>query len=229
MLRSIACLLTLFVLGPTAFGADISDAKNDFRVTIPEGWTSETQTDSTLALVVSSPRKAETGGNCNVVAEAIDGTRALSQSEVEKLFLADFKEDDWKAAIGNMKGLKSTTIEKWGERAQRGRKVLFIKATLLVDFDGVEFTLAQLQDFHVIPGRVYAVTCAVLAAGYDREASDFEAIMASFVPAPELTIAAVQPGAPLSFGSNPRFAAGQRATSMAGIAIEASAARAGRR
>jgi len=89
-----------------------------------------------------------------------------------------------------VKQIKSTTIDNWGERTQRGRKVFFVKATSEVEVPGVSLVVTQLLDLHPTPGTVFAVTCTALAAGFAREEKDFETVMTSFEPLPDMTVAA---------------------------------------
>lgn len=202
MLRTLSCALATVILAATfALAGEITDVDNTFRFTVPEGWTKEAPPIPTLALVVVSPRRPETGGNCNVVAAPDETTKSMSQSELESLVSGQINEKFWKDAIGGVEGAKSTTIDKWGDKTQRGRKVFYVKATSDYVIAGHALTVTQVMDLHAIPGRTYAVTCTALADGFAREASDFESIMASFEPTPELTVAAVRGRAPSSIAS----------------------------
>lgn len=194
MLRLMGCAIAamVFVITSSTQAGEFSDRNNTFRLTAPDGWATEPPSIPTLSLAIASPRKPETGGNCNVVVAPVDATRSISQTEAEAQFFAQLKESDWKTAVAAIRGHKSSTIETWEERTHRGRKALHIKSTSTFGIDGDELTITQVQDFHPIPGRLYAVTCTALAAGFEQEANDFAAIMASFEPLPDMTVGAVR-------------------------------------
>jgi hypothetical protein len=197
MLRALACALAMLALMETAAVAEeVSDANNTFRLTIPDGWTKVPPPFAGVALIVASPRIEETGGSCNVIIAEVEETRSMTQAEAEALAIAAFTEEAWKAEIASIRFVKSVTIEQSGVKEHRGRKAFFVRAIVDFDLNGTVVSFKNLQDFHVIPGRMYAVTCASLAAAYDQEAADLETIMASFEPIPSMTVAGTRARAP---------------------------------
>jgi len=228
MLRTaIYVFAALTLVAASALAAEITDVNNTFRFTVPEGWTQEPPPMPALTVVVVSPRRPETGGNCNVVAGQDEATKSMSQSEVEAQAAAQINEEFWKGGISAVRGVKSTTIEKWGDKTQRGRKVFYMKATTDFAIGDVAFIVTQVIDLHPLPGRTYVVTCTARAEGFAREESDFESIMASFEPTPEMTVAAVRDRTPVTSVIGRSQAMARNAATLAADSVNAGAARAG--
>jgi hypothetical protein len=207
MFRFTTCAAAAFVLAATALAGEVTDPSNTFRMTTPDGWTSDTPPTPAVAVVVISPRRNETGGNCNVVSAADESTKKLSQAEVEAMFDGKINGDFWKASLGMARGIKSTTIEKWGDKTQRGRKVFYMRSTSDFVVGDRALTVTQLADFHVVPGRIYIVTCTAAAQSIAREETDFAAIMESFEPVPDILVSSLRPRRPMPFAANVRPAA----------------------
>lgn len=184
--------LTAFALAANAAAGELSDTDRRFRLTAPDGWTTQPTPGEPIALVIASPRIGETRGNCNVFA-AKNELGGKSQGEVDK-FANDMVNNEafWKAAIGSVPVFKSTTIDKFGARETDGRKVFFVKATSRAESGGTSLTVTQLQDMHPTPGMTFAVTCTVLADKFASEETDFAAIMTSFKPSLGLMVGWMQ-------------------------------------
>ncbi|MEQ1864145.1 MAG: hypothetical protein ABL996_05775 [Micropepsaceae bacterium] len=198
MLRTFACAAVALSLAASAFAGELNDPNNRFRITVPDGWTTEPKPDiDIVALIVGSPRKAETRGNCNVVI-APNQLTGLTQEQIDQQLSAVVSADFWKATLAKVKEIKSTTIDDWGIREQRGRKVYYVKATSEASAIASLF-VTQLMDLYTMPGQSFAVTCTARKEFFEREAADFAAIMASFEPLPDLTVASVRmPRMPVS-------------------------------
>lgn len=208
MFRFTTSAVAAFILvATTAAAGDFTDPNNTFRLTTPDGWTTETPPIQTVAVVVISPRRAETGGNCNVVTAADESTKKLSQSEVEALFAGRINGEFWKSSLAMAPGFKSTTIEKWGDKTQRGRKLFYMRSTSDIAVGDRALTVTQLADFHVVPGRFYIVTCTAIAQAIAREETDFAAILASFEPIADILVSSLRPRGPMPFAANVRPAA----------------------
>lgn len=231
MLRITACAIAVFTLtGTAALAGEFTDANNTFRLTKPDSWTTETPPIDGLAVVIVSPRRVETGANCNVVVVPVEATKSMTQTEIEAEISGQFTEEAWMSGIKSVKGFKSTKVEKLGERAQHGRKVFFVKATSEFSIGSETIAVTQLQDFHAIPGRAYVVTCTARATGFEIEASDFEMIMTSFEPIPYMTVAAGRTSAPASVANPSRAPMVLRAaTNASAVSFEAGAVRTHRR
>jgi hypothetical protein len=189
MLRSLIVVAVAAALAAPAVAREFSDAGGRFRLVAPDGWTSEGQAPQPIALVIASPRKAETRGNCNIAVNP-SGMSGKSQAQVnDEADAALNNEAFWKATLASVTFFKSSKIEKWGAREHEGRKIFFAKATSQAEASGQSFTITQVIDLHPTPDTLYGVTCTALAAGFEREAADFEAIMSSFAPSPGLTVA----------------------------------------
>lgn len=191
----VTSVLSIAVLIAPAIGGEISDTEKGYRFTLPDNWESQKNPIVGIAISVRSPDRKETGGNCNVVAVEDEATKELTQSELDARLSTEITEEFWKAMLANVKGLKSTKIDKSGNRDQRGRKVFFLKATSEYAAGEKSLVATQLIDVHAVPGRGYMVTCTALAEQFDREASNFDAIMTSFEPLPQtfLTVRAPLP------------------------------------
>ena len=178
-----ACALTA-----TTMAGELSDTDRRFRLTAPDGWITQPTPGEPIALVIASPRIAETRGNCNVFA-AKNELAGKSQAEVDK-YASDMVNNEafWKAALGSVPVFKSTTIDKFGARDADGRKVFFVKATSRAESGGTALMVTQLQDMHPTPGMTFAVTCTALTDKFEREETDFASIMTSFKPSMGLMV-----------------------------------------
>jgi hypothetical protein len=189
MLRSSVFAVVAVALAVPAVAREFSDTDRRFRLVAPDGWTTEGPAPQPIALVIASPRKPETRGNCNVAVNP-SGMSGKSQAQVnDEADAALNNEAFWKATLASVAFFKSSTIEKWGAREHEGRKIFFVKATSQAEASGQAFTITQVMDLHPTPDTLFGVTCTSLAAGFDREAADFDAIMTSFEPSPGLTVA----------------------------------------
>lgn len=186
---AVAALLLLLTL--PAHAGTFTDDFNRFTLSAPEGWEKEPSPAPEVALVIASPRKPETRGNCNVVVSA-NQLLGKTQAEIDQEASGMINEKFWKAMFGQIKALKSTTIDKWGSREQGGRKVFYVQATSDAEVSGNAFSVTQLQNVHVLPGQTFIATCTALAASFATESSDFDAIMASLEPRPDMTVASVR-------------------------------------
>lgn len=208
MFRFTTCAVAAFmVMAATAAARDIVDPNNTFRLSTPDGWTSETPPTPMVAVVVVSPRRPETAGNCNVISAPDETTKKLSQAEAEAMFDGKINGEFWKASLAAAPGFKSVTIDKWGDKTQRGRKVFYMRSTSDVAIGDRALTVTQLADFHVVPGRIYLVTCTALAQAVAREDADFASIMESLEPIPDILVSSLRPRGPMPFAANVRPAA----------------------
>lgn len=231
MFRTTACAIAALALtGTAAMGGEYTDANSTFRFTKPDSWTTETPPIDRVAVVVVSPRRVETGGNCNIVVVPVEETKSKTQAEIEAELSGQFNEEAWTAGLKSVKGFKSTKIETLGDRTQHGRKVFYVKATSEFVVGNATIAVTQLQDFHAIPGRVYVVTCTARATAFETEATDFEMIMTSFEPIPYMTVAAGRTSAPSSIARPSRAPAVIQAVAEASsYSLEAGATRSGMR
>lgn len=196
MIRTLAgTAVSIALLITPAVSGEISDTESGYRFTVPDGWISQKRPVPGISIIIGSPQRAETGGNCNVLVVEDEATKSMTQADVEKGLAAEVNEQFWRTSLSSAEGLKSMKIDKWGDKAQRGRKVFYLEATNEFVRSGATITVKQLLDMHVIPGRGYLMTCTALASAYDKEAKNFETIMASFEPMPEtfMTVRAPSP------------------------------------
>ena len=189
MQRSITtALVALSVVVPT-HAAELSDTGRRFVLTTPDGWTNEATPGEPVALVIASPRVAETRGNCNVVVTP-NSLGGRSQSEVDKIAdEAVNNEAFWKSVMATVTMFKSSKVETFGARDQNGRKVFFAKVTSDAVVGNVSATVTQVQDMHPTPGTTFGLTCTALAQTFALETADFDAIRYSFKPDLGLTVA----------------------------------------
>lgn len=195
MFRITAGAVAALILATSSFAGEVTDKEGTYRLTAPEGWTSVEAPFQGISLVIISPRRDQTGGNCNIIVIPTPATRSMSQAEVEAEFGAQLNEQFWRESI-DQEGLKLISLDQWGDKKQRGRKVFFAKVTTEAAPEGVARLFKQEQNLHVIPGRAYAVTCTAYAEGHTAEVADFDSILASFEPLLDMTVAAQPAPAP---------------------------------
>lgn len=191
MLRALATGLLALIVVVSAKAGEFSDINNRFKLTAPEGWGTETAPDPMIAVSLASPRKAETGGNCNVIVTANHLT-GQTQAQIDQALSAEITEQFWKETLGQVKFFKSTKIDNWGTRDQGGHKVFFVQATSDVEVGGNSLSVTQVQNLHTLPGQTFLVTCTARAAFFTTESNDFDTILASFEPRSDMTVAAMR-------------------------------------
>lgn len=195
MLRTLVIVVGIFLFGEmTASAREIVDANNSFRVTVPDDWTQMASPPSSVALVVVSPRAAQTGGNCNVSVTMDAASKGKTQAEIDASASAEVNDQFWLAVLGATGLFKSTTIDSSGERTHRGRKVFHVKATS--EMANVPAKITQLLSMHPLPGQIFVASCTALAEKFADEEAVFDAILASFDPSAEATVSLPRPDSP---------------------------------
>lgn len=218
MLRALVIVLSALALSQmTSSAREIVDANNSFRVTVPDDWGQMASASSSVALVVVSPRAAQTGGNCNVSVTADASSKGKTQAEIDANASAEVNEQFWLAVLGATRLFKSTTIDSSGERIHRGRKVFQVKATS--EMANVPAKITQVLNMHPLPGQIFVASCTALAEKFAIEEADFDAILASFDPSAELTVSLPRPGS--FWGNGQRPATARVAAPIVGRAADA--------
>lgn len=219
MLRTLLVMLSAFLAAQTsAVAREIVDPNNAFRLTIPDTWSQIPSPSSAVALVVASPRVAETGGNCNVALTVDATSKGKTQAQVDADASAQINDQFWLAVLGSTRLFKSTTIDSIGDRMQRGRKVFTVKATS--ELSGAPLKITQVLNMHPMPGQVFVTSCTARTEAFSLEEADFDAILASFDPSGELTVSASRRG---SFWGQARPATARIAAPVVGRAVDAGA------
>lgn len=205
MLRSFLSLFAIAALSTSAAADEYSDTAKTYRFDMPDGW--QTTLEPEVNLMILSPRNEQTGGNCNLIINDSEETKALTQAELDAVGAVTFTEPFWRSALEGA-GLRNIKVEKVGARKQKSRNVFFVRQTSDVTVNNADITITQLQDVHLIPGRAFVLTCTALAAEVAQEEANFATIMTSFEPTAEVPTAMLRPPAPasLTLYERPRFA-----------------------
>jgi hypothetical protein len=160
------------------------DAENKFELTLPDaGWTTQKGGDTDTKVVMDSPRKDQTGGNCRVLAGVDATTAKSSQADVDKMLKSEVNENFWKTVFAGGANGKPSTIEKWGTEQRAAHTVHFAIAQL--DVEAEDKTIVRVKAKQIllwIPGRFNWVNCSARADSWAAEEQAFEAIFASFRP-----------------------------------------------
>ena len=207
MLRIVSTLLICVALA-SAFGfsaraEDYRDSENGFSLSVPDGWRVAKAPMQGVALVVASPRVAETRGNCNVISQAVAETREASQDELNAQFDKVVNEAFWRQIIGGAH-MTNVVIDKTGSDMRSGRKSFFVVTHFDAAVEGGQtMRFAGKQALHMIPGRIYFVTCLANEAGYAQDEKDFETVLTSFEPSNAVVIAGL-PTRNVTLGFQPR-------------------------
>lgn len=160
------------------------DTENKFELTLPDaGWTTEKGGDSETKVVMNSPRKDQTGGNCRVLAGADATTAKSSQADVDKMLKSEINEGFWKSVFAGGAGGMPYTIEKWGTEQRPAHTVYF--AVALLDVEAEDKSIVKVKAKQIllwVPGRFNWVNCSARADSWATEEQPFEAIFSSFRP-----------------------------------------------
>ena len=160
------------------------DAENKFEFALPDGgWTTEKGADADTKVVMNSPRKDQTGGNCRVLA-GLDATTAKStQADIDKMLKAEITEAFWKNVFEGGAGGKPFTLEKWGTEQRASQTVYFAVAQLSVEAE--DKSIVQVKSKQIlfwVPGRFNWINCSARADSWASEEQSFETIFSSFRP-----------------------------------------------
>jgi len=176
---SAAAVASAALAGPTYV-----DTENKFEFTFPDaGWTTEKGADADTKVVMNSPRKDQTGGNCRVLA-GVDATTAKStQADVDKMLKTEITEAFWKTVFEGGAGGKPFSVEKWGTEQRAAQTVYFALAQLSVEAEDKSIVQVKSKQILVwVPGRFNWVNCSARADMWASEEQSFEAIFSSFRP-----------------------------------------------
>jgi hypothetical protein len=160
------------------------DAENKFELALPDtGWTTEKGADTDTKVVMNSPRKDQTGGNCRVLAGADTSTLKSTQADVDKMLKTEINEAFWKSVFAGGANGKPYTIEKWGTEQRAAHIVYFAIAQLSVEAEDKSIVQVRAKQILLwVPGRFNWVNCSARADGWSAEEQAFEAIFSSFRP-----------------------------------------------
>jgi hypothetical protein len=181
MLRILVTSVFALSFAALAAQAESRDVDNLFRLQVPTGWQDRTASDK-IKLLITSPRFAETHGNCNIIAIDMPELADTSQEVLNAAGGEVFTKAFWTEQLAQSK-LQNADIEKSGSRRKGEREIWYTRVS--ADYtlpDGSSVRLTQLQDAHLVPGHMFAVTCTASAASVAREEDDFSTIMTSFEP-----------------------------------------------
>ena len=209
MLRLLSVAFALFALGSLAAQAAstrYNDPNGRFNVAVPEGWEARGLTRAPLALAMISPRSAELGGVCLVLASQVPEMKSVPQAEIDAEFSKLVTPEFWKSAFQGA-GIKDIAVEASGARDQNGRKIYY--AVVSATFDGKQGAVRTKgkQEMHVIPGSIQFVMCTAKAEGYATLELEFESVFASYEPKTGEFVASAPQSTPslLALFSGPRF------------------------
>jgi hypothetical protein len=152
---------------------EYTDAKRQFRVTIPDGWTRTSKPDDELS--VSSPNMKTTFGFCFVHRKPLPGTEGMSQAELDRRLTGKFPASHWRKQFADFKAVE---IVASGDEVQNGRNTYYAVVTYKTSTKSHKFKTVV----HVIPGWHYHLTCNAYLESYPREEVAFETFFDSFVP-----------------------------------------------
>lgn len=209
MLRMMTAIAAgaLALTAPLAAAESYTDAESNFRITIPDGWQNDHDTDESIRLSLLSPRFKETRGLCGVLTMAQPETRGKSQAELDADGDRSFGEEFWIKAMQGADTVKAVAIDGRGVRMVNGHKAYFMVATIdpKASADGPKIKTQQMIE--VIPGQFFLIMCMSKADSFDKEEADFTALMNSFAPISDAPVAMREPNGvtSLTMYSLPRY------------------------
>jgi hypothetical protein len=188
--------INVIVAGAVALSAtsaaaeDYSDAANNFRLTVPDGWTSEKPADPYIKLMMLSPRAQETHGQCSVITTLMPETKGLSQADIDAAADKEIDESFWLKGLKVAKEVIDASIESHGARMVNGHKAFFVLAKVTGNVAHAGPATAKMQQMlEAIPGQLFVVTCAAWEASYAKEEADFDIVLNSFAPIGDAPVA----------------------------------------
>jgi hypothetical protein len=198
----------VMALTATAMAEPYSDAENNFRVVIPDGWQNDHDTDKSLKLSLVSPRFDETFAKCAVFVGDSPETRGQSQADLDADGDKEIGDDFWTQGAKSADGLDSITIDGRGVRMINAHKAYFAITTLSGKRkDGSVVSLKTQQMLEAIPGQFFLLACAASKDGFEKEQPDFDAFMNSFAPLGDARVASAPSSGvtSLTMYTQPRF------------------------
>ena len=209
-------LRAIFMIGASALalastpGAaeNYSDAANNFRTTIPEGWSQAEPALQAIKLKIFSPRVETTRGLCTVLVLPVPETRGASQADVDADADKTVDENFWLTGMKHVKNVEDATVDSHGVRMVNGHKAYVANGTMTGNVPNVGSVKAKIQQMlEAIPGQVFIVTCAAWESGFAQEEADINVVMNSFEPIGDVPVAMLRSGGvtSLTMYTQPRF------------------------
>lgn len=189
-----ALLSTIVAAGGALAGSDYSDPTNNFRLTVPDGWTPAMPPSPVIKFVMRSPRFSDTKGNCNVIYHQMEETKGLSQSDIDDQLSATVDDEFWKSGLKTGRYIDDATVVTSGVKMRNGHKAFFVVANLNATVPDVGAIKAKNQQMlQARPGEIFLVTCTASDTGYATEESDFNIVFDSFAPLSDTPVASAAP------------------------------------
>jgi hypothetical protein len=200
MLRAILTGLSVVALGlgtvQSGAAETVRDTDHNFRVSVPAGWESTKNPSDEIRIVMGSPNRKQTGGNCNVVTAAHPQSKTMSPAQIETE-LDQLNDAAWASMFKAIIFFDNVVVEKSGSEQMNGRKAYYAVVTLDAVSPGAPLRAIKLKQYwHVIPGEMFIVTCSATQDGYAQEEDSFKTVFDSFAPLNDAVAAAAPKGVP---------------------------------
>lgn len=191
-LTSVVMVAAALLTG-AATAADYSDAANNFRIAVPDGWTQGTAQNELVKFQIVSPRIETTRGNCTVITILMPETRGASQADLDAVGEKTFDEKFFRDGMKSAQYVTEATVVSTGSKSVNGRRAFMVVGDLTADVPGQGVLKARTQQMiELIPGQIFIVTCTASDTGYAQEESDFEIMLNSFAPLSDAPVASLQ-------------------------------------
>lgn len=155
-----ACVLASLVTGASADSREYIDQANGFRVTVPANWEAKATSKDEIKLILVSKRFDTTEGLCAIATDTVEGSRSMSQQEINDKTASQFDEAFWRDVLTDEQ-TSSVVIEEVASELRNGRRVHRARARAIDKTDGGEQPVQYRMGMHLIPGRIIMLQCSV--------------------------------------------------------------------
>jgi hypothetical protein len=172
--------LSVFACGHVfAAGSEYVDRNNQFKVSVPDGWTKTIpETSEKVDAVLRSPRYEVSKGVCPLAADPFPATRGMSQKQINDEMEPHINAAFWQGAL-SMAGAQ-VLVDDAGSELRKGKR--FYTATMRVTgkVDGVDRTAKMKATLQVAPDQIAMATCAAWVEHVAGEEADMAIVLDSF-------------------------------------------------
>lgn len=190
-LLSLATLLVsscALVTGASA--GEFRDARGRFVVSIPDGWKSETPSNTDTITVILGVEKGgdEAGAACLAMYIDVPSTRSASQAELNSAMEGQLNKEFWTSAL-QTSGDKNFTVKSTGNRDKDGRRIHNVVFAGTSTSEGKEMSGTGKMEIHFVPGSMHSMMCVTETSAYSSYSPAFEQVFSSYEPGRSAVIA----------------------------------------
>ena len=207
-LSLLAAFASTLALAAGSHAADFRDAKGRFALTVPDGWESETPSNTdTITFVMGTDKSAkDEGAACLGMYLDMPATRSASQAELNTAVEGQLTKEFWTSALKSS-GDQTFNVSSTGNRDKDGRRIHNVVFAGKSSENGKTVDGTGKMEVHFVPGSMHSIMCVTDTARYSAYSPAFEKIFSSYEPSASAVVASLttSPSSALTLFSRSSF------------------------